>query len=147
MMQTEFREESLVIAQQLKVHAEARGLTPGQFATAWVLANPIITSVIAGPRTLAQFEDYFGAMNVIISPEEEAMVDALVTPGHASTHGYNDPNYPFAAGRYASPGRHPPDTDVQVDDAWPGAGDALWQQSRNAPCSYTAARLFLLIFS
>ena len=95
MMETEFREESLVIAQQLKAHAEGRGLTPGQFATAWVLANPIISSVIAGPRTLAQFEDYLGAPAAVITPEEESMVDALVSPGHASTHGYNDPGYPF----------------------------------------------------
>ncbi|WP_373375775.1 aldo/keto reductase [Cupriavidus nantongensis] len=95
MMETEFREESLVIAQQLKTHAEARGLTPGQFATAWVLANPIVSSVIAGPRTLAQFEDYFGALGAAITPEEEAMIDALVSPGHASTPGYNDPGYPL----------------------------------------------------
>ncbi|UDM52334.1 aldo/keto reductase [Cupriavidus sp. MP-37] len=95
MMETEFREESLVIAQQLKTHAEARGLTPGQFATAWVLANPIVSSVIAGPRTLAQFEDYFGALGATITPEEEAMIDALVSPGHASTPGYNDPGYPL----------------------------------------------------
>ncbi|MCY1292879.1 Aldo/keto reductase family protein [compost metagenome] len=95
MMETEFREESLVIAQQLKAHAEARGLTPGQFATAWVLANPIVSSVIAGPRTLAQFEDYFGALGAAITPDEESMIDALVVPGHASTHGYNDPGYPF----------------------------------------------------
>ena len=95
MMETEFREESLVIAQTLKAHAEARGLTPGQFATAWVLANPIISSVIAGPRTLAQFEDYFGAVGAVISAQEEALVDELVPRGHASTHGYNDPNYPF----------------------------------------------------
>jgi len=27
---------------------------------------------------------------------EEAMVDELVPRGHASTHGYNDPGYPFA---------------------------------------------------
>lgn len=96
MMETEFREESLVIAQQLKQHAESRGLNAGQFATAWVLANPIISSVIAGPRTLAQFEDYFGAVGVTILPEEEAMIDALVPRGHASTHGYSDPSYPFA---------------------------------------------------
>lgn len=95
MMQTEFREESLVIAQQLKAHAEGRGLTAGQFATAWVLANPLISSVIAGPRTLAQFEDYFGAIGAALSPEEEAMVDALVAPGHPSTPGYTDPSYPF----------------------------------------------------
>ncbi len=95
MMETEFREESLLIAQTLKRHAEARGLKLGQFATAWVLANPIVSSVIAGPRTLAQFEDYFGAVGVAVSAEEETMVDALVRPGHASTHGYSDPNYPL----------------------------------------------------
>ncbi|MEN7528732.1 aldo/keto reductase [Cupriavidus sp. 2SB] len=95
MMETEFREESLVIAQTLKAHAEARGLSAGQFATAWVLANPIISSVIAGPRTLAQFEDYFGAVGAAISAQEETMVDDLVPRGHASTHGYSDPNYPF----------------------------------------------------
>lgn len=95
MMETEFREESLVIAQTLKAHAEARGLNAGQFATAWVLANAFVSSVIAGPRTLAQFEDYFGAVGAAISAEEEAMVDALVPRGHASTHGYNDPSYPF----------------------------------------------------
>ncbi len=94
-METEFREESLVIAQKLKTHAEGRGLTPGQFATAWVLGNPIVSSVIAGPRTLAQFEDYFGAVGVAMTPAEEAMIDELVPRGHASTHGYNDPGYPF----------------------------------------------------
>jgi len=94
-METEFRHESLVIAQTLKAHAATRGLTLGQFATAWVLGNPLVSSVIAGPRTLAQFEDYFGALGVPISPQEEAMVDALVRPGHASTPGYTDPNYPF----------------------------------------------------
>lgn len=94
-MQTEFREESLVIAQQLKSHAEGRGLTAGQFATAWVLANPIVSAVIAGPRTLAQFEDYFGAIGVTLSAEEEAMVDGMVPRGHPSTPGYTDPNYPI----------------------------------------------------
>ncbi|GAB7543053.1 aldo/keto reductase [Cupriavidus sp. 8B] len=103
MMETEFREESLVIAQALKEHADARGLKLGQFATAWVLANPIVSSVIAGPRTLTQFEDYFGAVGVAISAEEEALVDQLVRPGHASTHGYNDPNYPLT-GRPVSAG-------------------------------------------
>lgn len=95
MMETEFREESLVIAQALKTHSDARGLKLGQFATAWVLANPIVSSVIAGPRTLAQFEDYFGAVGVAMSVDEEALVDRLVRPGHASTPGYNDPSYPL----------------------------------------------------
>ena len=93
--ETEFREESLKIAQTIVEHAKQRGVSPGQFAAAWVLANPIITSVIAGPRTLAQMEDYYGALDISISAEEESMINALVTPGHPSTPGYNDPNYPF----------------------------------------------------
>ena len=93
-LQTEFREESLVIAHKLAQHSKTRGITPGQFATAWVLANTNISAVIAGPRTLAQMEDYYPAVDIKISAEEEALVNSLVSPGHASTPGYNDPNYP-----------------------------------------------------
>lgn len=94
-LETEFREESLVIAQKLQQHCESRGIKLGHFATAWVLANRHISAVIAGPRTLAQMEDYYPAIDIDITAEEEALVDSLVSPGHASTPGYNDPGYPF----------------------------------------------------
>src|SRR5581483_3529305 len=57
MMQSEWRRESLVIARTLKRHAEARGITAGQFAVAWVLNNRLVTGTIAGPRTEAQWDD------------------------------------------------------------------------------------------
>ncbi|MEO6985334.1 MAG: aldo/keto reductase [Paralcaligenes sp.] len=94
-METEFREESLVIAQTLRRHCEARDIKPGHFATAWVLANTLVSAVIAGPRTLAQMEDYYPAVEINISAQEEALVDSLVSPGHPSSPGYNDPSYPF----------------------------------------------------
>ncbi|NYT79917.1 aldo/keto reductase [Alcaligenaceae bacterium] len=94
-LQTEFREESLLIAQKLQVHCQEKGIKLNHFATAWVLANRHISAVIAGPRTLAQLEDYYPALDVTISEEDEALVDQLVAPGHASSHGYNDPSYPF----------------------------------------------------
>jgi aryl-alcohol dehydrogenase-like predicted oxidoreductase len=94
-LQTEFREESIAIAQKLKIHAEKTGRTPTQFALAWLWANSIVSSVIAGPRTLEQWQDYVGAMGTSWSDEDEALVDSLVTPGHPSTPGYNDPQYPF----------------------------------------------------
>lgn len=94
-METEFREESLHIAQQLNEHCGQRGIKLAHFATAWVLANRHVTSVIAGPRTLAQLEDYYPALDIEITADEETLVDALVSPGHPSTPGYNDPNYPF----------------------------------------------------
>ncbi len=57
MLQTEWRPESLAIAQELKRHAEARGQTPGQFAVNWLLNNRLVTAVIAGPRTEAQWDE------------------------------------------------------------------------------------------
>jgi aryl-alcohol dehydrogenase-like predicted oxidoreductase len=95
MLQTEWRKESLVIAQKLKAHAEKRGITPGQFATAWVLNNAFVTAAIAGPRTLEQFEDYLGAPGYAFTKADEALVDKLVPAGHPSTPGYTDPAYPL----------------------------------------------------
>jgi aryl-alcohol dehydrogenase-like predicted oxidoreductase len=85
----------LVIAQKIKAHAEARGVTPGQFAVAWVLNNRLVTAPIAGPRTEEQFDDYMGALNYQFTAEDEALIDRLVTTGHPSTPGYNDPAYPI----------------------------------------------------
>ena len=98
-MQTEFREESLVIAQTLQSECAKRNMSLAHFATAWVLANKTVSAVIAGPRTLAQWQDYFGALDVAITAEDEALVDSLVSPGHPSTPGYTDPVYPLESGR------------------------------------------------
>ena len=95
MMETEFRDESMVMAQTIKAHAARKGLTPTQFALAWVLKNQIISSVIVGPRTFEQWTDYLSAVGKVLDEEDEALIDSLVTPGHPSTPGYNDPQYPF----------------------------------------------------
>jgi aryl-alcohol dehydrogenase-like predicted oxidoreductase len=94
-LQTEWRPESLKLAQKVKQRAEKRGMTPGQFAFLWVLANPLVTSVIAGPRTMEQWRDYLGALDQTWNPADEAFVDGLVAPGHPSTPGYTDPAYPL----------------------------------------------------
>ena len=94
-METEFRAESIAMAQTIKAHAEKKGLTAAQFALAWVLRNRIISSVIAGPRTFEQWTDYLSAVGKTLDAEDEALVDSLVRPGHPSTPGYSDPQYPF----------------------------------------------------
>jgi aryl-alcohol dehydrogenase-like predicted oxidoreductase len=101
MMQTEYRKESMVIAGKFVARAEKRGMTPGQFAVNWVLANTLITSVLVGPRTLAQWREYVGALDHTFAAADEAFVDKLVAPGHPSTPGYTDPTHPVAAGRPA----------------------------------------------
>jgi aryl-alcohol dehydrogenase-like predicted oxidoreductase len=94
-MQTEWREESLVIAREVQAHAAAKGTTPSHLAINWVLNNRLVTGVIAGPRTQEQWDDYVAALSYTFTKEDEALFDRLVPPGHPSTPGYNDPAYPL----------------------------------------------------
>jgi aryl-alcohol dehydrogenase-like predicted oxidoreductase len=95
MMQTEWRDESLVLAQRVADHAAARGMTASQFAVNWVLHNRLINSAIVGPRTIAQMQEYLGALEHGFGIEDEALIDSMVAPGHPSTPGYSDPAYPI----------------------------------------------------
>jgi aryl-alcohol dehydrogenase-like predicted oxidoreductase len=61
--------------------AHERGATPGQVALAWVAQQPGVTSPIIGPRTVAQFEDCLGAVDVRLTAEDRARLDAVATPG------------------------------------------------------------------
>ena len=99
MMQTEWRPESLLLAQEIRRHAEARGITAGQFAVSWVLNSSFVNGVVAGPRTEAQWDDYLRALDYRFTAEDEALIDRLVTSGHPSTPGYNDPGYPIEGRR------------------------------------------------
>jgi aryl-alcohol dehydrogenase-like predicted oxidoreductase len=103
MMETEFQPEAVRVAEAITAHARERGVEPVAFATAWVLANPIVTGAIAGPRTMEQWRTYLAALGARISPEDEAVVSRLVPAGTTAVHQYIDPQYP-AEGR---PGAHP----------------------------------------
>jgi aryl-alcohol dehydrogenase-like predicted oxidoreductase len=103
MLEAEWRPESLIIAEKLKAHAESRGTTLVHWATAWVLNNRAVASAIAGPRTLEQWNSYLGALAYKWTVEDEALANSLVTPGHPSTPGFNDPAYPLE-GRFPAIG-------------------------------------------
>lgn len=99
--QTEWRPESLHIARTIADHAAQRGTTSIAFALAWVLKNQMVSSTIAGPRTEAHWDGYMEALKLQPGPEDEALVNSLVPPGHASTPGYTDPGYPIEGRRVA----------------------------------------------
>lgn len=92
--QTELREESFQVAQALTPLAERHRCTVAQYALAWTLANPLVTSAIIGPRTMEQFESSLPALEVRLTAEDEQAVDELVPPGWHTGRGYNDPMYP-----------------------------------------------------
>lgn len=95
MLETEWRPESIELAQRLKAHAETRGVTLVHWAVAWVLNNRAVASTIAGPRTFEQWTSYLGALDYLWTKDDEALANASVTAGHASTPNYNDPQYPI----------------------------------------------------
>ena len=95
MRQAELRPASIEIAQKIAARCSRKGCTASQFALAWVLANPILTSVIIGPRTQEQYDDNMKCLDVEITMDDEAFIDQLVPPGEHSGTGFQDEAYPI----------------------------------------------------
>jgi aryl-alcohol dehydrogenase-like predicted oxidoreductase len=95
MAQAELREASFTVAEEIRRHCEKKNVAMSQFALAWCLANPILTSVIIGPRTMEQFDDNLGCLEVTIDQSDEAFINSLVPPGEHSGKGFQDTQYPI----------------------------------------------------
>jgi aryl-alcohol dehydrogenase-like predicted oxidoreductase len=78
-----WNDAALDAIEALSSHVKARGgaATLSQFALAWCLHQPGITSPIIGPRTMAQLEDNLAAMSVKISDDDHKVIDAIVPKG------------------------------------------------------------------
>src|SRR5260370_4620983 len=95
MLQAELREASFLVAEEIRRHCEKKKVAMSQFSLAWCLANPSITSVIIGPRTLEPLDDNVGSLNLTIDANDEAFVNGLVPPGEHSGKGFQDAQYPI----------------------------------------------------
>ncbi|HEY4669801.1 MAG TPA: aldo/keto reductase [Tepidiformaceae bacterium] len=69
------------VVDQLQPLASARGIPLSQFALAWVMQRPAVTSAIIGPRTMEQLEDNLAADGVQLTDDELKQVDAIIPPG------------------------------------------------------------------
>ena len=76
------------MVEELTPVAGAKGATLAQFALAWVMQQPGVTSPIIGPRTMEQLVDNLGAFDVEITDEDRALVDSLVPPGRMASPFY-----------------------------------------------------------
>ncbi|HAH45177.1 MAG TPA: NADP-dependent oxidoreductase, partial [Planctomycetaceae bacterium] len=94
MKEAELRDVSIKLSQEIADYCDKKGVSMTNFALAWCMANPILTSIIIGPRTMEQFDDNLGCLDVEITAEDEAFIDSLVPPGEHSGKGFQDPQYP-----------------------------------------------------
>jgi aryl-alcohol dehydrogenase-like predicted oxidoreductase len=93
--ETELRPAAIEAARLFDDHAQGRGRTSAGLAVQWVLANKAVTSVLAGPRTVAQLQGYLDAIQTPFDSEDEAFVEELVPAGCAAGSTYFDPRYPY----------------------------------------------------
>ena len=61
--------------------ARDKGCTPVQLATAWVLSRDPHVIPLMGARTRAQLNDALGALDVELTAEDEARIDAAIPEG------------------------------------------------------------------
>ena len=69
---------------KLMAIAEGKGCTLSQFALAWCITRPAVAVAITGARNEEQITDSLGALDVEITDEDVAAVDAIVPPGTES---------------------------------------------------------------
>ena len=87
LLNRDFQKETFATVEQIRSHASKRGMSPTDFAVLWVLNNSIVSSVIAGPRTLEQWSSYLDVLKHAFTAEDEALVDTLVARGHPAAPG------------------------------------------------------------
>lgn len=70
-------EQTLAIAREVQSVADEMGKTSAQVALAWTLLHPAVVSPIIGARTLAQFEDNLGALDIAFSDGQIERLNAV----------------------------------------------------------------------
>jgi len=92
------REQTWAIIDTLKAIADAHGASSSQVALAWLGAQPAVTSVILGARTVTQLTDNLGAVDLILSADEISRLTTASAP--------RADDYPYGVGGIAQRNRN-----------------------------------------
>ena len=76
-----FNENVYDVVEAIEPRAAAHDVPVSQFALAWVMAQPGVTSPIIGPRTMEQLEDNLDSADVTLTGSDFEAVDRVVPPG------------------------------------------------------------------
>ena len=83
-----FKDADFAVADAVGEVAKARGVSAAQVACAWVLQAAGVTAPIIGTTKAAQLKDLIGSVELVLSAEEVAKLEAAYTPhpilGHAN---------------------------------------------------------------
>jgi aryl-alcohol dehydrogenase-like predicted oxidoreductase len=83
-------QKNLVLVEKIKELAAAKGCTPSQLALAWVLARGDDVVPIPGTKRAQYLDDNLGAVNVRLTADDLAQIDAVLPAGVAAGSRYTD---------------------------------------------------------
>jgi aryl-alcohol dehydrogenase-like predicted oxidoreductase len=81
-------QKNLDLVRKIEQFAASKGCTPSQFALAWVLAQGKDIVPIPGTKRVKYLDNNLGAVNVRLTVEELAQIDAILPLGSASGDRY-----------------------------------------------------------
>jgi aryl-alcohol dehydrogenase-like predicted oxidoreductase len=74
------KEHGFRVVEKMRAVAQAHGASVAQIAIAWLLAKPVVGSVILGASKLSQLEDNLRAIDATLSASELAALDEITAP-------------------------------------------------------------------
>ncbi|MCW2677626.1 MAG: Aldo-keto reductase [Modestobacter sp.] len=86
---------NLRLVDAVRTLAAEKGVTPGQLALAWVLAQGPDVVPIPGTKRRSYLEENVGAVAVQLSPDDLARLDGIAPPGVAAGGRYADAGYTY----------------------------------------------------
>ncbi len=86
---------NLRLVEAVRAMAEEKGVTPGQLALAWVLAQGEDVVPIPGTKRRSYLEENVGAAGVQLTPEDLTRLGEIAPPGVAEGGRYADATYAY----------------------------------------------------
>ena len=83
-------DRNLALVQGLEAFAEKKAASPSQIALAWILAKGNDIVPIPGTKRRSYLESNAAAVDIVLSPDDVAQLDALFPPGAAVGDRYNE---------------------------------------------------------
>jgi aryl-alcohol dehydrogenase-like predicted oxidoreductase len=83
---TLYHDNDRLIVEEVAKVAAGRGVPPAQVALAWVLANPVVTAPIIGATKPGHIDDAVAALDIELSAEEKAGLEAAYSPHSIAGH-------------------------------------------------------------
>lgn len=74
------KDRGFALVEHMRTLAAAHGCSVAQVALAWLLAKPGVSNILIGATKLHQLEDNMGAVNVQLTADEVALLDAQLPP-------------------------------------------------------------------